>query len=929
MVGTGIFLEVQQMDYSKTLQLPAKIFPMRANLPEREPQMQKQWEDKKVYWKVLKKNEKGTKFILHDGPPFANGHIHIGHALNKTLKDIIVKYKALRGHYTPYIHGWDTHGLPIEQAMIKEMKLNRHALDPVEFREKCKDYACHWIDVQKKDMQRLGLWGDWDNSYITLTPDYEAVQVGVFGDMFKKGYIYKGLKPVYWCTSCETVLAEAEIEYGDHKSPSIYVAFDVVEGKGKVEEGDAFIIWTTTPWTIPANLAIALHPDFDYVRVKVKEKTYIFAEGLLETVVSTLGFESYEVLAKVRGAELEGIKCKHPLYDRESVVILGNHVTLESGTGCVHTAPGHGIEDFEVGQQYGLPTFSPVDDKGYFTEEADQYAGLMLDEGGKLVVKDLDENGHLLKMHWITHQYPHCWRCHNPVIFRATSQWFASIDGFREQTLKAIDGVKWIPSWGRDRITNMVKDRRDWCISRQRTWGVPLPVFYCEDCGKELINDETIHAVQELFAKEGSVAWFKYSAGEILPEKTKCSSCESENFVKEKDIMDVWFDSGSSHAAVLRKRPELSWPADMYLEGSDQHRGWFQSSLLTSVATTGESPYRSVLTHGFIVDDKGKKMSKSLGNSVSPNDIVKRLGADILRLWVASADYTSDVGVSDGLLKQITEVYRRIRNTCRFLVQNIADFNPETDSVKYDELKSIDKWALAKLTDLTEKVTKAYDDYQFHVVFHAVHNFCSVDMSSLYLDVIKDRLYCDSKDGLSRKAAQTVLYEVTKTILPFLAPIIPHTADEVYAYLPGEKEDSVFLTDWPILNDEYKNLDLLADYTKKLGIRDAALKVLENARAQKKIGQALEAIVWINPLDKETEAWLKEILDELPSLLIVSDVKLGRADDDVEFKDLGVSISYSLADGDKCERCWNYSTTVGEDKDHPELCSRCSDVINS
>lgn len=915
------------MDYSKTLQLPANVFPMRANLPEREPQMQKAWDEQDIYFKVLKKNEKGEKFILHDGPPFANGHIHIGHALNKTLKDIIVKYKALRGYYTPYVHGWDTHGLPIEQAMIKEMKLNRHTIDPVEFREKCRDYAHHWIEVQKADMQRLGLWGDWENSYITLTPDYEAVQIGVFGEMFKKGYIYKGLKPAYWCTSCETVLAEAEIEYGDHKSPSIYVAFDVVEGKGSVEAGDAFVIWTTTPWTIPANLAIAVHPDFDYVKVKVGDKNYVVAEGLLENVVTELGFADYEVLAKFKGSDVEGIRCKHPLHDRDSVVILGTHVTLEGGTGCVHTAPGHGLEDFEVGMEYGLPAFSPVDDRGYFTEEAEQYAGLSLDEGGKQVVKDLSENGHLLKMGWITHQYPHCWRCHNPIIFRATSQWFASVDGFREEALKAIDEVKWIPGWGKDRIANMVRERRDWCISRQRTWGVPLPVFYCEDCGKELINDDTINAVRELFAKEGSVAWFKYSAKEILPEGTKCSECGSDNFVKEKDIMDVWFDSGSSHAAVLKTRPELSWPADMYLEGSDQHRGWFQSSLLTSVATTGKAPYKSVLTHGFIVDEQGRKMSKSLGNSISPNDVVKKLGADILRLWVASADYSSDISVSDNLLKQITEVYRRIRNTFRFLVQNMADFDPKTDSVSYEDLRSIDKWVLARLYELTEKVTKAYDDYQFHVVFHSVHNFCAVDMSALYLDVIKDRLYCDGKDSVSRRAAQTVLYEVTRTLLPFLAPIIPHTSDEVYGYLPGDREESVFLAGWAELDARYKNPEILEDYEKKLELRDAALKVLEIARSKKKIGQGLEAAVWINPLTDESRKWVEEILPELPSLFIVSDVKIGGGEEEVEFEDLDVSIGYTLAEGEKCERCWNYSTTVGQDKDHPEVCSRCSSVL--
>lgn len=921
------------MDYGKTLQLPKNIFPMRANLPKREPEIQAIWKEKKIYEKVQKKNKEngGTKFVLHDGPPFANGHIHIGHALNKTLKDIIARYTALRGYYSPYIHGWDTHGLPIEQAMIKEYKLNRHAIDPVEFRNKCHDYACHWIEVQKNDFKRLGVWGDWENSYITLTPDYEAAQVGVFGEMAKRGYIYKGLKPVYWCTSCETVLAEAEIEYSEHKSPSIYVSFDVTKGKNVVKEGDAFIIWTTTPWTIPANMGIALNPRFDYVVFRAEDKRYVVAEELLEKVANDCGFENFEIVERVKGEELEGIVCAHPLLERESLVVLGDHVTLEAGTGCVHTAPGHGIEDFEVGQVYGLPIFSPVDATGHFTEEAKQYAGLSLDEGNKQVVLDLEKKGHLLNMQWITHQYPNCWRCHNPVIFRATEQWFASIEGFRQEALDAIDGVQWIPSWGRDRIRNMVEERRDWCISRQRVWGVPLPVFYCDECGKELINDETISTVQTLFAKEGSTAWFKYSADEILKEGTKCPECGNTHFRKEKDIMDVWFDSGSSHTAVLKVRDELSFPADLYLEGSDQHRGWFQSSLLTSIGTTGKAPYKAVLTHGYVVDDNGRKMSKSLGNVVSPNEVIKKWGADVLRLWVASADYTSDVRVSDKLLKQVSEVYRRIRNTCRFLVQNLQDFDPNKDYIPYDKLTSIDKWALARLFELHKKVTEAYESYQFHVVFHAVHNFCAVDMSALYLDMLKDRLYCDQKDGESRRAAQTVLYEVTKALVPLFAPIIPHTADEVYSYLPGDKEESVFLANWPELKKEYENKEILEEYEKKLELRDAVLKVLEEARSQKKIGQSLEAKVWLKPHDSEAEKWLNEVVEELPRLFIVSDVAIGEYEGEstTEFPEMNISIGFSFAEGEKCERCWNYSKTVGEDKDHPKICQRCSNVLKN
>ena len=919
------------MDYSKTLQLPKDIFPMRANLPEREPQIQAKWEEKKIYWKVQQKNKEngGAKYVLHDGPPFANGQIHIGHALNKGLKDIIARYKAMNGYQAPYIHGWDTHGLPIETAMIKEFKVDRHALDQVEFRNRCRDYAYHWIEIQKQGFKSLGVWGDWDHSYITLTPDYEAVQIGVFGEMFKRGHIYKGLKPVYWCTHCETVLAEAEIEYGDHKSPAIYVSFDVIKGQGAIKEGDAFIIWTTTPWTIPANLAIAVNPLLDYVLVEVGSKRYVVAEALLESVAKACNFESYEIKARFKGEECADIVCRHPLIDRESILVLGDHVTLDAGTGCVHTAPGHGADDFIVGQKYGLPAFSPVDGKGYFTEEGKQYAGMSIEEGGKQVVKDLEANGHLLKMQWITHQYPHCWRCHNPIIFRATEQWFASLNGFREEALKAIDNVKWVPSWGRDRIHNMVAERNDWCISRQRIWGVPLPIFYCEECGKELINDETIATVQKLFAKEGSVAWFKYEADEILPAGTKCEKCGGTHFRKEKDIMDVWFDSGSSHAAVLKQREELTWPADLYLEGSDQHRGWFQSSLLTSVATTGKAPYKAVLTHGYVVDDKGRKMSKSLGNTIAPEKVIKKWGADILRLWVASADYTSDVKVSDGLFKQVSEVYRRIRNTCRFLVQNIADFDPQKDYVSYDKLTSLDKWALGRLAELSDKVTQAYDEFQFHIVFHAVHNFCAVDMSALYLDILKDRLYCDAKESQSRKAAQTVLYEITKNLVPLFAPIIPHTADEVYNYLPGEKEESVFLAGWPTIKPEFRNKELMEEYEKKLELRDAVLKVLETARADKKIGQSLEATVWLKAQDAETENWLQDILPDLKGLFIVSEVKLGEFPGEIvtEFPELKVSVGFSEAEGKKCERCWNYSTTVGSDTEYPDVCERCSTVL--
>lgn len=771
--------------YDSTLNLPQTEFPMRANLPKREPEILKFWQDIDVYKLVQEKNQGREKFILHDGPPYANGHIHLGHTLNKVLKDMIVKHRSMAGFDSPYVPGWDTHGLPIEQQAIKHLGIDRHKTDVLEFRHFCRDYALKFVDIQRQEFERLGVRGDWDNPYLTLKPEFEGIQIKVFGDMANKGYIYKGMKPVYWCADCETALAEAEIEYHDKVSPSIYVKFPVTEGKGIIPDGSAIIIWTTTPWTLPANVAVCLHPEFTYVVVKVKDQKYVLAKELLDNVAAQLGWSDYQIVTEFTGQQIDRAVCRHPFIDRDSLVIMGEHVTLEAGTGCVHTAPGHGEDDFYVGKIYGLEVISPVDDRGVFTDEAGQFAGLYVHKANQKIIAAMDELGVLLKADDYSHQYPHCWRCKNPIVYRATNQWFASIDGFRHATLEAIDNVRWIPSWGRERIYNMVRDRGDWCISRQRTWGVPIPIFYCGECGEPVINPDIINHVSDLFCKFGSDIWFAKPAQDLLPEGFTCPSCSSQTFTKETDIMDVWFDSGSSHMAVLETYPELRWPADMYLEGSDQHRGWFNSSLSTAVAVRGVAPYRQVLTHGFIVDEKGYKMSKSSGNVVDPLEMIEEMGADILRLWVASADYRNDISVSKNIIKQASEAYRKIRNTCRFILGNLYDFDPARDAVPYDQLSELDRWALLKLDKVVRRVSEAFDDYEFHVVFHTVHNFCTVDLSNIYFDILKDKLYCNRADDPARRSAQTVLHQLINTLVAILAPILAFTSEEIWGYLKG------------------------------------------------------------------------------------------------------------------------------------------------
>lgn len=917
--------------YDSSLNLPQTEFPMRANLPEREPQLLKFWEDIDIYQLVQEKNQGKEKFILHDGPPFANGNIHLGTALNKVLKDIIVKYKSMSGYDSPYVPGWDTHGLPIEQQAIKSLGLDRRRTDVLEFRSRCRDYAMKYMDIQRKQFRRLGVRGDWENPYLTLKPQFEGVQIKVFGEMAKKGYIYKGLKPVYWCPDCETALAEAEIEYNEKQSPSIYVKFPVKDGKGVLPQDACVVIWTTTPWTLPANTAIAVHPDFDYVVAEVNQEKYVVAKGMLPSVAEALDWQDYQISQEFKGKEMERAVCAHPFFDRDSLVVLGTHVTLEAGTGCVHTAPGHGEDDFIVGKEYDLPILSPVDDRGRFTEEAQQFQGLMVHDANQNVIEELKARHMLLHTSQLTHQYPFCWRCKNPIIYRATEQFFASIDGFRQPALQAIDQVQWIPSWGRDRIYNMVRDRGDWCISRQRTWGVPIPVFYCDTCGETIVNDQTIERVSQLFTEHGSDVWFARTAQELLPEGFRCGKCGGETFSKETNIMDVWFDSGSSHFAVLETYDELEWPADMYLEGSDQHRGWFNSSLSTSVAIRNQAPYRQVLTHGFVVDEQGRKMSKSIGNVIDPIKLTEQMGADILRLWVSSADYRADVSVSDNIIRQSAEAYRKIRNTCRFILGNLYDFNPEQDRVPYEEMTDLDRWALLKLDKLIDRVTKAYDDYEFHVVFHSIHNFCTVDLSNIYFDIRKDKLYCSRPDDKERKAAQTVLYELINALVGMLTPVLAFTSEEIWRHLRRESDPvSVQLLDWPQAGERGIDPAIEERIDQMLKVREVVTKALEEARSQKTIGHSLAAQVRVYA----GEPWLALLQDrdDLDNFFIVSQLQVypavERPAEAIYLEEVpGIWVAVSGAEGEKCERCWIIDTSVGTHSDHPSLCQRCATVV--
>ena len=923
-----------QQDYNKTLNLPSTEFPMRAGLPDREPEALKKWQENDLYNKLMKHNEGKPAYILHDGPPYANGIIHMGTALNKSLKDFVLRYKNMTGFKAPYIPGYDTHGLPTElKARAKAGMKSNETISPLEIRKICKEFAIGFVDDQRKQFERLGVLGDWDNPYITLTNDYVAKQIEVFGEMAEKGYIYKGLKPVYWCPECQTALAEAEIEYADDTCFSIYVKFPVLDDKGILsnlgvdKEKAYFVIWTTTTWTLPANLAICLGPNYNYAVVKVNDEYLIIAEELVETTMHAGSVDNYEIVGTVLGKDLELATAKHPFLDRESLIIVGDHVTLESGTGCVHTAPGHGLEDFEVCRNYKqLPIVVPVDNKGYLTEEAGEFAGLHVDDAGKPIAQKLEADGNLFAIKKLSHQYPHCWRCKKPVLFRATEQWFCSIADFADKAVEAIKTVEWIPGWGEGRITNMVKDRSDWCISRQRTWGVPIPIFYCKECGKEVISPKTIKHIANLFREHGPNVWYEWDEKDLMPEGIVCE-CGCSEFKKETDIMDVWFDSGSSHAAVLDERENLSSPADLYLEGADQYRGWFQSSLLTSVATKGVAPYKTVVTHGWVVDGEGKKMSKSLGNTIIPDDIVNQFGADILRLWVASSDYHADIRVSKDILKQLSEVYRKIRNTARFILGCIPDFDPDKDAVSDDKLADIDKYALMRLDNLVKVCREAYDKFEYHIVFHALHNFCVVDMSNFYLDVIKDRLYAEKTNSDTRRAAQTVIYKVLDTLTRLVAPILAFTSEEIWQFMPHAKSHdttSVLFNDMPSSVGNYDE-EFMAYWEKIHKIRDDVKKALENARNQKIIGASLDAHL-ILTASGEMLDFIKSV-PNLKDVFIVSSLEISEGDSG-EFKgeeDLYVTVK--AATGKKCARCWTYSDSVGQNSEHPEICDRCARVI--
>ena len=919
-------------NYNDTIHKMQTPFEMRAGLPKKEPKMLEDWEQNHVYEQMIKNNEGKPQYILHDGPPYANGNIHMGTALNKIIKDIIIRYKNMSGFQAPYVPGYDTHGLPIELKALSSLGDKKAGVSKLELRQICKEFATEHIGVMNEQFKRLGVQGDFENPYLTLRPEFEARQVEIFGEMAKKGYIYKGMKAVYWCPEDRTALAEAEIEYAEDECDSIYVRFKLTDdpngvlAKHNIPLDKAWIvIWTTTTWTLPANVATCLNPNLEYAFVKIGDAYHIMARELVESTMKGCHIDEYEVLPEtVLGSELELMRYQHPFLDRKGLVILGDHVTLEGGTGCVHTAPGHGVEDFEVCVNHypQVPVVVPVDDAGRLTAEAgEKFAGLKVWDANKVILEHIKKSGHLMGVQHITHQYPHCWRCHHPIIFRATEQWFCSIDAFKEDVYKAIDSVHWQPAWGHDRMAGMVRDRSDWCISRQRVWGVPIPVFYCKKCGKYHITDASIKAVSDLFRKEGSDAWYKYDANDILP-KTEVCECGASDWEKDPDIMDVWFDSGSTWSAVCRERPELRWPVDMYMEGADQFRGWFQSSLLTSVATQGVAPYREVLCHGWVVDAQGKQMHKSAGNGMEPSEIIRDYGADIIRLWVASSDYTIDVRAGKEIFRQLSEAYRKMRNTARFMLGNISDFDPAKDMVDDDQLFEIDRWALEACNKLTATMRDAYEHYDFSRAYHALYNFCVIDMSNFYMDVIKDRLYC--ADDHARRCAQTALYRILVDFTKLLAPILCFTSQEIWSYIPkldGMKDYVVFeqMPEAKAAADEAFE----AKWDRIMAIRDDVKKVLEQARADKVIGSALEAGLTLY-CSKDVYDFLNAIpMDELADLFIVSHVDLVEGEGGVKGLVEGLGVSAAHAAGNKCLRCWKYETTVGEDG----LCPRCAKVL--
>lgn len=941
-------------DYTSTLNLPQTDFSMRANLPQREPETLKYWDELGLYDKMLETNAGCPQFLLHDGPPFSNGDIHMGHALNKILKDFINKSKSMSGYRVPYVPGWDNHGMPIESAIIKQNKIDRKKMSIPEFRTACEAFARKFVERQRDEFIRLGVTGDWEHPYLTMAPKFEAREVKVFGEMFKKGYIYKGLKPVYWCPHDETALAEAEIEYQTDKCTSIYVKFKISDDGGKLSalgadlENTYVIIWTTTPWTLPGNLAIALNPAEKYVVVKNRAngECYIVAEALCEKTMKDGGVSEYDTVFGEKGRYFEFMKARHPFLDRDSVLLLADYVTMDSGTGCVHTAPGFGADDYKTCKKYNMDIVVPVDDRGYQTADAGKFAGMYYDASNKAILDDMTETGALFASEVIEHEYPHCWRCKHPIIFRATPQWFCSVDAFKDAAVAACEKVEWIPAWGGERITQMIRERTDWCISRQRHWGLPIPVFYCDKCGKPVCNDETTRVVSELFAGSGSNSWYREDAADILPQGFTCPFCGGTHFTKETDTLDGWFDSGSTHFAVVENGgyddewvKNITWPADLYLEGADQYRGWFQSSLLTAVGAKGQgAPYKTVLTHGWTVDGEGKAMHKSLGNGIDPADMIKKYGADIVRLWVASSDYQVDVRVSDNIFKQLSETYRKIRNTARIILANIGDFDPERDAVSHADMPEIDKWILTRLDDLITVCREAYDSYSFHVVYHAVNNFCTVDLSKLYIDITKDRVYTGKRDGAGRRSAQSAMYIILSALTRLIAPVLSFTAEEIWQSMPHTASDireSVFLNRLPVSDGSHRFTEVSERWDRLFDVRDDVMKALEIARADKLIGKSLDAALTVYTDNNELYALLDSFRDELATVYIVSAVTLvnGAAPEGAftatasgSGSGSGIGVSVRVADGEKCDRCWMH-TDNGVKTEDGFICSRCLAVI--
>ncbi len=925
------------MDYKSTLNLPKTKFKMKANLAQREPEILKKWQQEDLYAKVQKHTSGRPAYILHDGPPYANGHIHIGHALNKILKDIILRSKRMSGHHCAYIPGWDCHGLPIEHNVDQELGDKKRKIPLISFRGACRDYAKKWVKIQRDEFKRLGVLGDWENPYLTIDYRYEAATAREFNSFLSSGAVMRSKKPVYWCSSCQTALAEAEVDYADIASHSIYVKFQVLDDLSDIDVSLAdqnikVIIWTTTPWTLPANLAVAMHPDFVYAAVRVKDETWIMAEERVVDAMAEFEISEYAIISTFSARKLERRRCRHPFIDRDSLMVLADYVTLETGTGCVHTAPGHGREDYLTGMRYGLDVLSPVDSRGCFTEEAGVHLGMNINDANEVICADLQKDGSLVRHAKMSHSYPHCWRCKKPVIFRATEQWFIGMknNDLRHKAMDAVQHVQWTPKWGMGRIHSMIESRPDWCLSRQRSWGVPITAILCVKCGAVQNDDKVNQRIDELFLQEGADAWFSHDIKDFIGERV-CKECGGAEFEKEKDILDVWFDSGTSHAAVLEDRPELSSPADLYLEGSDQHRGWFQSSLLAAVGTRGVPPYRGVLTHGFVVDEHGRKMSKSVGNVVAPEKIIKKYGAEILRLWVASEDYRDEVKISDTILGHLADAYRKVRNTMRYLFGNLNDFDPQAHRVAYDDLPEIDQWALSQFEQLRERFSAAYDSFEFHIIFHGLQNFCTVTLSSFYLDIIKDRLYTSAADSTDRRAAQTVLYELAHGLLRLMSPVLTFTADEAWGHLPIDsgREEEIALADFPEVHAEYRRPDLDKTWEKLIQIRREMNKALEIARVDKVIGHSLEARVTLSASGDLAEL-LVDKWDIMQTIAIVSSLErvdsLGKGCY-VSEELVGLSVLVEPAKGEKCERCWVRSETVGDDDKHPTICKRCSGVL--